>query len=575
MESPRGTPKKPVDNVAYVEDPADDGLKFSDAAVDAATRGQNISGYESLSIWETVKLFKIASAACFAAAFSAATDGYQIGYASHFAPPRASIVPQSLVYIANPVTPPTSSLNASIVANKGFVHQFATLADASGKPYLDSPILSGWSSIMSVGQVLGMTTIPFLSSRFGRKVAMYTLWLVLAVSVAVESVARAWPAWLVAKLLAGVGVGCLQSTLPVYIAEVAPVRIRGGLLMCYSFWWTVGTFCAHVALQNLNKNEPYNYLNPIYTQWAQIGLMILIYVFLPESPAWCVNRGDESRAKKCLAWLYRGVPDFDLDRQYATLLMTVEHERSVAMEQKREKWTAIFRGTDGLRTLISLWTNLSQQFIGLTLFATFGTYFFQQAGLQDPFLIKVITSSINIATIIVTIFTADWLGRRWIACGGITLCWVSCAVIGIIGVIKQVRASTYVFVLFACFWNIGMTASGAAGWGFIGEISSQRLRPHTAGFGAACTCVIGIVMNVLVPYMVNANKWNWGLKTGWFYAGVGLPFVIGIWFLIPDTAGRSAAELDELFERKIKPWQFHKIQTATQTLVKQQESEYR
>ncbi|KAK1496983.1 hypothetical protein CCUS01_13265 [Colletotrichum cuscutae] len=246
MASPRGTPKKPVDNVAYVEYPADDGLKFSDAAVDAATRGQNISGYKSLSIWETVKLFKIASAACFAAAFSAATDGYQIGYVSHFAPPRASILPDSLVYIANPVTPPTSSMNASIVANKGFVRQFATLADASGKPYLDSPILSGWSSIMSVGQVLGMTTIPFLSSQFGR------------------------------KLLAGVGVGCLQSTLPVYIAEVAPVRIRGGLLMCYSFWWTVGTFCAHVALQNLNKNEPYNYLNPIYTQWAQIGLMILI-----------------------------------------------------------------------------------------------------------------------------------------------------------------------------------------------------------------------------------------------------------------------------------------------------------
>lgn len=38
------------------------------------------SGYESLSLWETVKLFKVATAYCFAAAFSAATDGYQIGY---------------------------------------------------------------------------------------------------------------------------------------------------------------------------------------------------------------------------------------------------------------------------------------------------------------------------------------------------------------------------------------------------------------------------------------------------------------------------------------------------------------
>ena len=30
---------------------------------------------------------------------------------------------------------------------------------------------------------------------------------------------------------------------------------------------------------------------------------------------------------------------------------------------------------------------------------------------------------------------------------------------------------------------------------------------------------------------------------------------------------RSAAELDELFERKIKPWRFHKTETATQRLV--------
>ena len=112
-----------------------------------------------------------------------------------------------------------------------------------------------------------------------------------------------------------------------------------------------------------------------------------------------------------------------------------------------------------------------------------------------------------------------------------------------------------------------MTANGAAGWGYIGEISSQRLRPYTAGFGAASTCVIGVVMGQLTPYMVNSSKWDWGLKTGWFYAGVGLPFAAGMWFLIPETAGRSAAELDELFERKIKPWRFAKTETATQRLV--------
>lgn len=344
-------------------------------------------------------------------------------------------------------------MNSGIVANKGFINQFATETGEDGLPALASPVMAGWSSIQSVGQIIGMVSLSFVSSRFGRKVAMYTYWLILAFSVLAESLARRWEVWLVGKLLAGIGVGCLQTTLPTYIAEVAPVRIRGGLLMLYSFWWTVGTFFAYIAMQSMNTNRPNNYLDPIYTQWAQIGLMLIIYIFLPESPVWCVTRGDREKAKKALAKLNSDVPGYDLDHQIEALVLSVEHERAIATEQQREHWYAIFKGTDGLRTVIALWTNLSQQFLGLTLFSTFGTYFFQQSGLEDPFLIKCITSSINIATIIIVVFVADIIGRRRIACYATTLMWVSCAVIGILGVVPEVSATSYVFVLFACFWS--------------------------------------------------------------------------------------------------------------------------
>ncbi|KAI1047177.1 hypothetical protein LB505_013181 [Fusarium chuoi] len=77
--------------------------------------------------------------------------------------------------------------------------------------------------------------------------------------------------------------------------------------MCYSLWWTIGSFFAYIALQLLNRKNPNIWLTPIYTQWAQIGIMCLIYVFLPESPAWCVSRGNADRAKKQLLRLNRGV----------------------------------------------------------------------------------------------------------------------------------------------------------------------------------------------------------------------------------------------------------------------------
>lgn len=73
------TQDKGTEAVQWAEDAQHDGLGPKDAVVDAATKGQAVTGYETLTLWETVMTFKVATAYCFAAAFSAATYGYQIG----------------------------------------------------------------------------------------------------------------------------------------------------------------------------------------------------------------------------------------------------------------------------------------------------------------------------------------------------------------------------------------------------------------------------------------------------------------------------------------------------------------
>lgn len=49
-----------------------------------------------------------------------------------------------------------------------------------------------------------------------------------------ESFATTWQHWLVAKLLSGMGVGMLQSTLPMYLTEIAPSQLRGFFVNAYS-----------------------------------------------------------------------------------------------------------------------------------------------------------------------------------------------------------------------------------------------------------------------------------------------------------------------------------------------------
>lgn len=53
-------------------------------------------------------------------------------------------------------------------------------------------------------------------------------------SVFIESFATQWDHWLVAKLFSGMGVGMLQSTMPLYLSELAPTQLRGLLINAYS-----------------------------------------------------------------------------------------------------------------------------------------------------------------------------------------------------------------------------------------------------------------------------------------------------------------------------------------------------
>ena len=74
--------EKPLATLAEHKETADEtACAPKGLMADAAARGQGTTGYEELSIWQTVKAFKVTSAVCFLAALSAATDGYQIRFA--------------------------------------------------------------------------------------------------------------------------------------------------------------------------------------------------------------------------------------------------------------------------------------------------------------------------------------------------------------------------------------------------------------------------------------------------------------------------------------------------------------
>lgn len=60
--------------------------------------------------------------------------------------------------------------------------------------------------------------------------------------------------------------------------------------------------------------------------------------------------------------------------------------------------------------------------------------------------------------------------------------------------------------------------------------------------------------------MLSATSWNWGAKSGLFYAGSNLLCIIWCYFRLPETKGRTFGEIDLLFENHVPARKFKKTQ---------------
>lgn len=100
-------------------------------------------------------------------------------------------------------------------------------------------------------------------------------------------------------------------------------------------------------MQQINKNHPTNYLLAMRVVWAPIGLIILCWAFIPESPWYHAKRGNKEGAINSLKRLYSNVPGFDYEEEYGIIHLTIQHESKLLNNAPSVK--DVFRGNNRVR----------------------------------------------------------------------------------------------------------------------------------------------------------------------------------------------------------------------------------
>ncbi|KAF5980213.1 maltose permease [Fusarium coicis] len=445
-----------------------------------------------------------------------------------------------------------AQINGAMISVAAFRRDFGYVEN--GEAILPADWQTAFNCITSVGGFFGGFLCSWICDYVGRKNSL-AIGLVFSTGGTIgECMSNTRVAFLMSKLLMGFGLGFFLTLAPLATSEIAPVVLRGIATAGVNLGIAIGQLVSNGVVKAFGeRTDHWAWRGALATQGIFIVILAVGLPFAPETPWYLVRKGKIEEAKKSLIQLFgSGV---DIDAKLATIRETIAEEQAASAEEA--SWIQCFKGTDLIRTMISMGVFVCQHFVGIIFVLGYSTYFFQLAGLETSrsFDLGVGVTACGVLGNICSWFVVNSFGRRKIFLSGMGALTLLLFLIGIMDVVptsaaKWVQAACTVIYAYVYFATVGAMA-----FAVLGETASLGLKAKTMALATATQSVMGLAMNFAIPYMVNPDEGNLKGKVGFIFGGLGLIGFIWSWVYVPELKGRRYDEIDHMFHNKVSPRQ--------------------
>ena len=407
----------------------------------------------------------------------------------------------------------------------------------------------GWAcSSALVGCIIGAACAGVIGDFLGRRKSL----IVCAILFAVSAVGSAFPQsvseFVVYRIIGGVGVGAASMLSPMYIAEIAPARLRGRLVSLNQLAIVIGillAFFVNYFIQSYGTgrivdgqvwNEAYGWRWMFGSETIPAVLFFLLLLLVPESPRFLMARGKETSARAVLSKM--ASPD-EVDRQVG--------EISAALAQERGTLGELFRPGIRITLLIGIALAIFQQWTGINAIMYYSTDVFKEAGFADnvAFISSVAVGVINLVFTFVGIALVDRLGRKPLLIGGAAVQAIALAVVAV----AFVSGAQGWWVLAAVLAFVGAFAAslGPVVWVVISEIFPTKIRGRAMSLATVVLWAACYLLSQTFPMLLKAIG-----PSGTFgiYAVVSVLCVLFVAAVVPETKGKSLEEIESSWMRK-------------------------
>lgn len=432
------------------------------------------------------------------------------------------------------------------------------------KYYLPTNHKSLVVSILSAGTFFGALLAFPMADRVGRKWGIIASCGVFCLGVGLQLDTH-WSAFVIGRVIAGFGVGLVSCLIPMYQSECAPKSLRGMIVGLYQLAITIGALLAAVVLNSTKGQETHTaWRAPIAVQFAWAGVLSGGLLLLPESPRFLLQKGNEDAARNALARLMTmPAESSEVELELDEIATALEADRAIG----QGSYLDCFRNTDaknGLRTWTGICLQAWQQLTGINFIFYYGTTFFKQAGISNPFIITIIADVVNTATTIVGVQLIDRVGRRrLLLIGAVGMC-ISEFIVAIVGVTAgHIQsggavnlAAQRVLIAFVCIYIAFYAISwGPVVWVITGEIFPLNIRAKGMSLSVASNWLWNFGIGYATPYLVDPTTTgingvktaNLGVKVFFIWGSTCLGCFIFTYLFIPETKGLSLEQIDILY----------------------------